>query len=384
MSTEPDERQENGNDDSTSFCERPRICLIDLSDDCARTLKTRGFNCYSGTLGALVEVPNKKPADIHYCLPNFSFPPNLHEYDIVVIDLQNPRQVAYVKEDHIRTQIKEQEQYSLRSVYPQTLFDPRAFSATSLRRMLRPLMEKESILIVFAAGDEKILYDLITLTPYETLITSETHSLYGFYPDIPPHRNVRGKDTSVVIPKDGELKRLLEQHNMEATYSIVFDDPTGWATNDRYFFPRMEAKTGGIVAFARVHEDNRTFFFPHISRKPAFMTDLLEKVLPGVVPSLFPYSTQFVWLHDLQYRLPNEDSLLQKRKKLGEDYEKSLKEIDARIDENYQEYRFLHDLLRQSGPELVRTVQKYLSWLGFDNVVNVDETYPFRGIKQPS
>jgi hypothetical protein len=83
-----------------------------------------------------------------------------------------------------------------------------------------------------------------------------------------------------------------------------------------------------------------------------------------------------VWLHEPNYRLPNENALLQEKKQLEDDYETRLKELDARIEANRQQYSFLHDLLIQSGQDLVKTLENYLGWLGFENVVNVDETNP--------
>jgi len=67
---------------------------------------------------------------------------------------------------------------------------------------------------------------------------------------------------------------------------------------------------------------------------------------------------------------------LRQKKQLQEDYETSVKELDTKIDANRQEYGFLHDLLTQTGSELVKTVEKYLGWLGFDTILNVDETNP--------
>jgi hypothetical protein len=379
---ESDQDSNSGGDESVQIQERPRICLIDLEDECVQTLNSRGFNCYSGTLGPLVEVPNRKKYDQHQCLPNFDFPLNLHEYDIVVIDLQSPKKVAYIREDHTRTQTKGQTQTVLRSSFPETVFDPRALAATILEFELRPFMEKESILIVFAAEAETVEYHPISITADGSMrLNSETHAIYSFYPRLPTHKNITGQDTIVVVDKGTEIGSLLERHNYEATYSIIFDHPTFREGSDRVkdedFAPLMNAKTKGIVAFVhRTKRNSFTFFLPRIRRKTIFLTDLFETVLPRVLPSLFPYSTQFAWLDDAKYSLPNEDALLHEKKQLEEEYKTRLKELEDRIDDNYQQYGFLHDLLIQSGQAFVKTVENYLGWLGFENVVNVDETNP--------
>jgi hypothetical protein len=130
------------------------------------------------------------------------------------------------------------------------------------------------------------------------------------------------------------------------------------------------------VSFAYRREKNFTFLFPQIERKEAFLVDLLERVLPGIMPEIFPFSTQFVWLGNQKYRLPNEEELLENRINLQAEYEERLKKINEQIDANRQEYGFLHDLLTQSGSALVKTVERLLRWLGFENIENIDETNP--------
>jgi hypothetical protein len=68
--------------------ETPKICAIDLDPEIIKALRDRGLQCFSGTLGSQVKVPNFNIGDQHPCLLNFNFPPNLHEYDIVIVDLQ--------------------------------------------------------------------------------------------------------------------------------------------------------------------------------------------------------------------------------------------------------------------------------------------------------
>ena len=164
--------------------ERPRICLIDVAKDITDNLTSRGFNCYSGTLGPIVEVNNTSPRSARQCLPNYDFPPNLHEYDIIIVDLQCPTKVPYAEEDHVRTQTKGHRQLALVSSFPETIFDPRALSASFLESSLRPFMEKESILVIFAAAHESTEYHPIAITPRgPEPLDSETHLLYEFYSD---------------------------------------------------------------------------------------------------------------------------------------------------------------------------------------------------------
>jgi hypothetical protein len=364
-----------------SFYDRPRVCSIDLPDECVEALKSHKHDCYLGTLGPIVEVPNTRRDSAHFCLLNYVFPQNLHEYDIVIIDLQNKRTVQYDDEDHIRTHIKGHSNLSLVSSYPQTLFDPRALSANILKKRLRPLMAKDSILIVFADEQEKITYYPVVITERRPKhLDSETHWLYEFYSNMPSNQNLVGKDTIVVFNKDTDIGNLLSRHNSDATYTITFNHPTHWEGDDRIkdknFIPLMSADPDKIISFTRVMEKSFTFFFPHIKNKPDFLVDLFERVCPGICPKLFPHSTQFSWKISSEYRLPNENDLLDEKKRLAEDYVKSLEELESRIDANRQEYGFLHDLLTESGSSLVKTIENYIGWLGLENITNLDETNP--------
>ena len=361
--------------------EHPRICLIDVADDVTNHLIRRGFNCYSGTLGPLVEVNNSSPRSTKQCLLNFDFPQNLHEYDIMIVDLQRPKKVPYAEEDHIKTQTKGHKQLALLSSFPQTIFDPRALSASILKSRLQPFMDKKSILVIFAAAHESIEYHPISITSSGPKhLDSKTHSLYDFYSGLPPYNNVTGKDTRVLTKFGSEFASLLERHNNKVIYEITFAHPTYWVgyelVKNKNFIPLIESRPDEFVSFLYMREKNFTILLPRIEQKEVFLIDLLEKVLPGILPEIFPFSTQFAWLTDSAYQLPNEGELLDQKASIEMEYEAKLRDMDALIDANRQEYGFLHDLLTQSGAKLVKTVEKYLGWLGFDNVFNVDEINP--------
>lgn len=378
---EKSELQKKTGTEVQAFYDRPRVCSIDLSEECIEALKSHKYECYLGTLGPIVEVPNMRRDSNHLCLPNCEFPQNLHEYDIVIIDLQNKTTVQYDIEDHRRTDVKGHRNLLLVSSYPQTLFDPRALSANILEKRLRPLMDRDSILVVFADQQEKITYHPVVITESGSKhLDSEEHWLYEFYRDMPGNKNLVGKDTNVVFDKDTDIGNLLSHHNSDATYTITFIHPTHWEGDDRIkdknFIPLMCTHPDTIISFARVRENSFTFFFPHIKNKPDFLVDLFDRICPGICPKLFPHSTRFSWKASAEYRLPKENELLNEKKRLEEEYAKSLEELEARIDANRQEYGFLHDLLTQSGSTLVRSIENYIGWLGFENIINLDETNP--------
>jgi len=361
--------------------ERPRICLIDVDIELAEILDARGLNCYRGTLGPIVDTPNTSQHSYHQCLPNLDFPPNLHEYDIVVIDLQTPRRTPYIPEDHTHTKSKGQKQFYLLSSFPETVFDPRPWSAKALESLLLPLNKKDSILIVFTAPQERLVYQSLSITvDGPRRHDPSSYSLYDFYSGLPGWENITGKDTSVVGPKGSDITSLLKKHNDDTIYTIAFEHPTYYKdyakVKSKNFIPLMEGGAEKIVAFDYVREKNWAFFFPIIKDKKSFLCELLERVLPGIMPSLFPYSTEFVWLADPRYRLPNEQELISQREQVEAYYRNKLSAINKKIDANRQEYGFLHALLTESGAALVKTVEHLLEWMEFESVINVDETNP--------
>jgi hypothetical protein len=70
--------------------EKPQICFIDIENKIKDNLMERGFNIQSGTLGKGVIVPNTNDylEKGYKCRANYSFPENLHEFDIIVLDLE--------------------------------------------------------------------------------------------------------------------------------------------------------------------------------------------------------------------------------------------------------------------------------------------------------
>jgi len=182
---------------------------------------------------------------------------------------------------------------------------------------------------------------------------------------------------NVVSHNDKELTALLHRHNDLFRYKIQFKHPTVWRdggwTKAAGFFPLVEAETGGIVSFVDLRRDDYVFVSPGVEDKEGFLGDLFQEVLPGIAPSRFPFSSRFAWLDFDAYRLPMERELLSEKKEIEEEFSRRISKIDGRITENREKYDFLHRLLIETAEDLVTAVKKYLVWLGFSTVIDVDE-----------
>jgi len=369
----------------SSFQEIPRILLIDLEEPDSSLLRSRGFNCTSGTFGKLVEVPKSSRNDEHICLLNHDFPPNLHEFNILVVNLQNVETVPYDPSDHQHTYVKGKETVAIRSRYPQTIFDPRPFSSAILASRLSAFIDNTAIIIVFAIGKEEISYDFVQITKQGIESTHEsTYNTYSFMEGLhlPYSTNVIGKQTHLAPGISADFGRLIAGYNAEAFYGITFNHDTEWDSqqqrqvNRSTFVPLMLSSDNRIISYADYGPKTSIFVFPNIRRKGEFLVELFETVLPADFPKLFPYSTRFAWLAEAKYQLPNEGSIKTEKLQVEEEYSKKLEELDKRLHDNYKEHSWLYDLLTKTGSPLVKAVERYFNWLDFLKVTNVDEEDP--------
>jgi hypothetical protein len=365
--------------------EKPKICAIDLDQEIVDALKDKGLQCFSGTLGSPVKVPNLRISDTHPCLLSYNFPPNLHEYDIVIVDLQDRNPIEYDESEHKHSSFKGSEQSILLSSYPETIFDPRPISASLLKEELKELFNKETLIIVFSAPEEVLQYHFASLTRhgYEEQGTVQ-HSLYELLPCVQIVRNKNGRN--IVISDDlksQELKNIFSKYINKFRYQAVFKHPIEWLQEERKylkrdnFIPLLLNSDNEIVSFIDMYYPSLVFVIPQINQdKKEFLLELLHEVLPGIFPDIFPYNDQFKWLNSEKYLLPNQANLIAKKEKIDFDYQKALKQIGYEIQQNQVKYQFLHNLLIETGDSLVKSVEQFFSWLGFAKIINMDETNP--------
>ena len=371
---------------SIIYQERPKVCLVDIDINTKETLVSAGFNCTVGSLGSLIKLPNAKRGDKCSCFLNYTIPPHLHEYNIVIIDLKDREPIQYDVSQHELGSGSKASQIFLFCKFPQTIFDPRPLAGQKLLSTIEEIQRKESIVIVFAASRDSVSYQPVELaTSYYTNKPSFTLTNYSFLPSTPNAENKIGFETTVVtavLDKNVELTDFLQKYNQEFEYNIVFDHPKRIKNNrpvkNPDFIPLVVNFAEEIVSFVEINGPSRLFVFPQLKDKSPFLLEFFQRYLPAIMPSLFPFSTQFAWLNHEEYQLPNVAKLLEEKQALEQEYAENIAAKEREIEENYQKYEFLHDLLTRTGEKLVKIVEQYLQWLGFDDVVNCDEAYPGR------
>ncbi len=133
-----------------------------------------------------------------------------------------------------------------------------------------------------------------------------------------------------------------------------------------------------IVGFVDFSSESSTVFaFPQFQdRKKDFIIEFIDEILPALFPKIFPYSEQFSWLKSERYHLPNQINLLDEKARMEDQHNRDLVEIEEKIQENRIKYQFLHSLIAETGNHLVKSIEDFFIWLGFENIINMDETKP--------
>ena len=366
--------------------EKPKICAINLDSDIVEALQAKGLNCFAGTLGFPVKVPNLNRGDRHPCLPGHIFPPNLHEYDIIIVDLQHQEPIEYIESEHTHKYWKGSEQNVLFSRYPETLFNPRPLSSSLLRENLNDFFSPKTLIIVFCSKNETVEYYYETITPNGSYTEgSIKNTLYKFLPDLPEHCNKHGKNVVVSNIKES-IKSFLQKYIKDFIYEIIFQHPKRYSNlknegkliDREGFLPLLLNSKNEIVGFFdSSSEKSPVFAFPQLQKgKKDFLLGLIDELLPGLFPKIFPYSEQFSWLKLEDYFLPNQSNLLDEKEILKNKYEAALNKIEGEIENNQAEYQFLHDLITETGDSLVKSIEDFFAYLGFENIINMDETNP--------
>ena len=357
--------------------ERPRICCIDIEREILDNLTEEGYNIYPATLGDKIKVPNKQLHHKHEILLNFDFPSNIHEYDIIIIDLENANEIIYRPEDHVRNNYTGKSAVSLVSSFPETVFNPKPLSSQLLNKWLSEIGSRPHLIITFTTGDYEIEYEMIEVKDgYSRQKGSEKCDIYSFAGFVPLSAPKFGKEMNVCnIPED--FKNLLTKSIENSNYNQTFDHPTIWENNERILDPRyiplIKNSSGDIVSICDEKDNSLNFYLPQINNKSEFLSKFLKTIAPSILPELFPFSTTFNWKENQDYWLPNHDKLLEEKNKIISEYEKKIADKDVEINKNIENFTFLHELVYETGDKLVNATIEFLKWLDFKKVINADD-----------
>lgn len=360
--------------------EKPLICLFDIDKSIVAALTESSYNCAEGTVGTCVRVPNNSRHDEHFLKLNCSYPANLHEYDILVFDMENEKEIDYSKQQFELNNVTGKSAYALLSAYPEKKFDPRPYSIQILSQTINDLLKKESVVIIFADSKNTVEYQQVEITGHgATVKGTACYSNTMYYDEFPYCTNKTGKQFKLP-EKVTKLNSLLDKHINTSSYDLVFSHPTHWNGNkqekDSAFVPLLLNKDDEIVSFFHGIGKGGVFVFPKIKNKLEFIEELFINYLPEIYPNIFPFNALFGWLDNGDYMLPNENQLRLRKSEIESKYQVDIQQINEAIEENKNNFNFLRDLISETGDNLVKAALHIFIWLEFDSVVDVDQTNP--------
>ena len=359
--------------------ERPGICCLDLDRDTISVLRRAGANIFDGTLGSKVQIPNKESGYQHRLLLNNNFPPNLHEYDIIIIDLANSKTINYKTEEHERKTHTGKSSAYLLSTYPETLFDPRPLSSSILGGKIKGIRDRKYLVLVFSLEAYNADYEFIYINEkFEKREKVQECNIYSFWDSVPIAEAKIGKEIYVNSKIDSELRSILEKYKTGSFYNQTFKHPTRWEDNkkvkDEKYLPLMTNMNGEIISYMESNENENLIIFPQLKDKSNFLIEFLSKIGPSFYPELFPYATNFSWKEQEEYWLPGHSQLLEEKSNITREYRKRIEKNEKKIEDNRSKYSFLHELITATGDSLTKSLIQYLKWLGFEKAKDYDQT----------
>lgn len=358
------------NKQEIKIIDKPKICCIDIEESDIDKLKEQGFNIEIGSLGSKVKVPNKKQYDECIVLPNANFPSDLHEFDITILDLNNDKIIDYVEKEHYKSEHTGTSSMALYSSFPESIFNPKPFGSSFLKESLSKLRNKEHLVIIFTTANYEIEYQKIQITnSSNSIIDSFKSNIYSFQNYTPLNGSKNGKEVIICDNIDMKLKDFLSKYTNQMQYNQTFH-----TSSYNECLPLIKNTNGDLVSI-QINDDNKTYiYFPQVEEKAKFLNEFLSEIAPSLFPNLFPYATLHDWRNEKDYWLPNHEVLLQQKQDLITEYEQKIQDKKNEIDNNLKKYDFLHKILTETGDELVISIIEFLKWLGFENIVDMDET----------
>lgn len=278
---------------------------------------------------------------------------NLHEYKIIIIDLQND-------DSYIYRNSESNEKYLFRVDFPKTDINTKPFVMSIISNQ----MNKESLRIIFADSPFEEEYHLVEQIYKGHFSSKETYA-YNLFSGLKIYAEKKfGKN---IIKEKNKLAEVIGKYATE--YRCIFKDP--YSYND--YIPILHNSDKEVISYISYNTSGGyDLILPVCKDKPKLIKELFNQFLPECIPDLFPESNNFAWLKEDTFKPYEIFSLEEKAEDLKKEYDVKLQEIDKEKMTILEKYKFLNDLITETGDVLVEAVKEYLLWLGFEKVELVD------------
>ncbi|MEQ1855800.1 MAG: hypothetical protein ABL963_04965 [Longimicrobiales bacterium] len=347
-----------------------KVLLLDLPADAAGRFSAAGFRTLGGSLGRPFMVEQSDsfvPVPIAQTLPE-----GWAESEIVIIDLAPPKPADAPTGSKV-TSDGEPDWWAKCS---QGVVDPRPRVASGMRDDCDRIYRHGGAFIVFMAPELNQDLYLGSIDRYRRIHTrSEIRAHpWSFLTTLDNYLNV--------FPNTGEEIRF--DPDMPGLESAIGNDLRGaryTCTLGMSYRPIEEVtafalinKFDEAVALITNWEDSKgvIVLLPQVRDKTAAALSVVDKLIPGLVPDLFPDRAGASWLHQEPYEHPAILRLAAEVDGLRQELASKVKEIETRVGQIRTERGFLHDLMTESGDPLRQAVRRAFEYLGLARVVDVD------------
>lgn len=355
---------------------KTNVCCLDLSKECIDYLRSLDLNVYEGSLGSVFSINwGHTTYGTKTVLLDVDLPVNLHEYHVFIHDTENPQNRKYVAEEHQVKDIDSVDNRHLECHYPINTIDLRPFGLNRLYNRFRDNNVHKRLEIIFVGCENNVTYHSNNVSGYDL-------RLVGTYSNLKDWNLVPGKEKCgkrVQLEENGYSKDLFEGRLNNVSYYREFLLPAEYKGEerivDKHFMSLLNNEEGECVSYVCFYsEDLVKFVLPQVEDKAGLLKDLFEKVLFKFFSDYFPDIEARNWIHCDSYLLPEELDIQRKiefkRKELEKELEKLKKEASAIQEKN----KHLKQLLTETGDTLVDAVKLFLEWIGFEDIIDKDET----------
>lgn len=355
---------------------RTNICCLDLTQECIDYLKSLNMNVYQGSLGSVFSIDWDKVSDRSvYVFPDVDFPSNWQEYHVFVQDMENPRHKNFDAVKHHSRCLETNMEHYLRYDFPVSTFDIRPYGSYLLSNQFNSHQNHRRIEILFVGKEVVHRYK------YKSIRNEIEHEIN--YPSDLEFRNwVEGKmkcGNRVQLVDNDISKLLFDSRKHTVAYYRTFSHPMvmieGKRVPDESFQPLLNNEEGECVAYMNKKGDGSyRIALPQVKDKAGLLKDLFENVLFRTCSDFFPDIEARSWIHSESYQLPDEIEIQRKIKDKRDEYEQAMALLEEEAKVIREKNSSLKQLLTESGSALVASVKSFLEWMGFENVIDKDET----------
>lgn len=355
---------------------KTNVCCLDLTQECLDYLKSLSLNVYEGSLGSVYSIKwDRSDYGSKTVLIDVDYPTNLHEYHIFLHDMENPHPRDYKPEEHRIKEIESGESRHLECYHPVNTYDLRPYGLRRLSNHLRGIKSHRRIEIIFVGSEHVVEYFSNAISVHDPRSMGQVSNIEGW--NLVSGYEKYGK--RVKLSEYGISKVLFEGILDKVKYYRVFSQPTVYQGENRVpdkdYIPLLTNEEGEWVSYVYYQSDDYIkMILPQVEEKAALLKNLFENVLLKYFSDYFPDIEARNWIHKDYYMLRDELEIQRRINDKRKEYEQTIKQLENEADSIKDKNLPFKQLLTESGSKLVKAVKSFLEWLGFENVIDKDDT----------